>query len=320
RCRFQARFRVPAAHPPLEPLELPPVNRLFHSVGHDPELGVTEFIWGLDRHFMTRQVEAARLIYRDADQQNPRRVALGHHYTTAGVRYEVDLRPHSPIGDFLDQVESHKESAVYQAVLEYSLYAFLAENARNPQVAGTPWWIEASRPSVFTVRTLKTLIHFHLLERWHPEPETQASPTTPPIVDFDGIVGCFTPQHANFIDQARFERLCRWVAGVQNPASVHERETRLLESYANFQAACQRIGQFTRTFMRQSAEELLLNSLGITLHAAALQLTGAESGDLAYFYKRRHDIPSEIYLFDTDELGNGTIDLLIRTFYVSPPE
>ncbi len=269
---------------------------------------------------MTRQIEAARLIYRDADAQNPGRIALGHHYTTAGMRFEIDLRADSRVGSFLDALSNHTGSAVYQAVLDHSLCAFLAENARNQPAPGSPWWVEPSRPSVFTVRNLKTLIWFHLLERWHPAPPTNTKPDVPPLLKLEDLVGCFTQGHPNFIDANRFQRLCRWVAAIQNPASVNQRLTNLLACHANFQAACERVAALNLAFVRLTVEHLLLNSLGITLHGAALRLTGAEERDLAYFYKRRTDGPSEIFLFDTDELGNGTTDLISRMYYVSPIE
>jgi hypothetical protein len=320
KCRFVERFHAPAGQPSLDPLELPPILKMFHSIGYDRNLHVTEFTWGLDRQFMTRQIEAARLIYRDADPQTPRRIALGHHYTTSGIRYEIDLRPNSPIGSFLDDLQTHPSSAVFQGLLDHSLHAFLEENARNPQVQGAPWWVEPSRPSVFTVRNLKTLIWFHILEHWHPEPATNAGPTSPPFVALEDLVGCFTPGHANFISEARFKRLCQWVAAVQNPTSVNERVANLTQCYGNFQAACERVASFNIAFVRRTAEDLLLNSLGITIQAAGLRLTGAEEADLAYFYKRHSDGLSQIFLFDTDELGNGTSDLVARMHYVSPIE
>jgi len=52
------------------------------------------------------------------------------------------------------------------------------------------------------------------------------------------------------------------------------------------------------------------------MQAAALRLTGAESNNLGYFYRRREDAESEIFLFDADEQGNGTSDLVRDTFYV----
>jgi len=269
---------------------------------------------------MTRQVEAARLIYRDADPQTPRRIALGHHFPTSGIRYEVDMRPDSRIASFLDDLEKHPGAAVFQALLDHSLYAFLEENARNPQAPGAPWWLEPSRPSVFVVRNLKTLIWFHLLEHWHPKPATNAGPTSPPLVTLEDIVACFTQGHANFIDEVRFQRLCQWVAAVQNPASINQRLANLVASYGNFQAACERIASYDAAFVRRTAEELLLNSLGIAIQAAGLRLTGAEESDIAYFYKHHINGVSEIFLFDTDELGNGTSDLAARMYYVSPIE
>jgi hypothetical protein len=319
-CRFVARFRAPVGQPPLKPLDLPPITKLFDDVGLDTNLQVTEFTWGLDRHFMTRQVEAARLIYRHADTQNPGRIALGHHYTTTGLRYAVDLRVGSNIGNFLDDLPNHAQSVVYQALLDHSLYAFLADNARNERTPDAPWWVEPSRPSVFAVRNLRTLIWFHLLERWHPSASTNTKPVACPLIELGDVVGCFTPGHPNFIDENRFRRLCRWIASVQNPSSVNERLGNLFASYPNFKAACERIPALDRAFVRSSAENLLLNSLGVLLQQAALRLTGAEESDIAYFYKKHSDGPSEIFLFDTDELGNGTSDLISRMYYVSPIE
>jgi hypothetical protein len=56
------------------------------------------------------------------------------------------------------------------------------------------------------------------------------------------------------------------------------------------------------------------------LHAAALRLSGAEEGDLGYFYRLAQDDTAVIYLFDTDDFGNGTIDVVRDTFHISAVE
>lgn len=317
-CRLQQRYLPPAGQPPLQPLSQPPVSRLFRQVTYDTEMEVTEFVWGLDRHFMTRQVDAARLIYRDADQQ--KRVALGHHFKTPGVRFEIDLRPGSAINACLVDMMNRPGAPVHLAVLDHALYAFLAENARNAPAPGSPAWVEPSRPSAFTVRNLKTLVWFHLLDRWHPSRQSQSRPAAPPVMTLPDVIGCFDPAHPNYISEPRFVALCRWIAAVQNPASVTDRAQTLIDNYENFTAACARIAQFGPALMMNTSEDVFLNTLGLTLHSSALRLTGAETSDLRYFYKRREDGTADIYLFDADELGNGTCDLLWRTFYISPVE
>jgi hypothetical protein len=314
--RLTARFRAPGGAL-LPDQSLPVVMSVFGSIGYDPELEVTQFIWGLDRQFMTRQVDAARLIYRHADTLN--RVALGQHYRTAGLRFAIDTRVGSAVGAFLDELWNAVTSGAHQAVIARTLHTFLSEYALTPPPDDAPPWAEPSRPTAFAVRNLKTLIVFHLLERWHPT-GTATRPTTAPLFGLADIAGCFTDGHANFIDEARFRALCRWCASVQNPASTTQRFDTLFASYANLQGACRNAVALNENYFRRTAEELLLNGLGLTLHAAALRLTGAEATNLGYFYRRRDTTESEVFLFDADEQGNGTSDLVRDTFYVSPIE
>ncbi|BDG08615.1 DEAD/DEAH box helicase family protein [Anaeromyxobacter paludicola] len=318
-CRVAERFRSPGGTA-LPPLALPPVSQLFRSITIDRQMAVTEFVWGLDRHFMTRQVEAARLIYRDADPQNSRRVALGHHFETVGMKFDIDFGSGSRLGGFIDEVLSRESSPAFQALLAHALHEFLAESATNAPTQGTGWWVQRSRPSTFTVRTLKTIIWFHLLENWHPAPNTNSRPTTPPNFSLDDVVGCFTPGHSRYIDDARFERVCRWVAGIQNLTAADDRLDTLLGYRENFQSAVENRAGLDHSLLRRTARDLLLNGLGITLQSTALRVTGAEDRDLSYFYKVANDTDASIFLFDSDETGNGTIDLVARNFYVSPVE
>ncbi|WP_437896182.1 DEAD/DEAH box helicase [Sorangium sp. So ce124] len=318
--RLQARYRAPTGAPPIPPAPRPPVLQLFGTLSFDGALEVTTFVWGLDRQFMTRTVEPARLVYRSADPQLYGPVVLGHHYPTTGLRFEVDLQTGSPLNGFLDAVLREVASPVHQALLGHTLHAFLQENARAPVNPNNPPWAEQARPSVFIVRNLRTILWFHLLEQWHPPSVANARPTAPPRFTLDDLVGCFTPGHSRYLDRNRFQRVSRWIASVQNPASTNDRADTLIGSYDYFLEACQRVANFDPTFVRRTAARLLLNSLGLAMHAAALRLSGAESENLSYFYQHRDQAPSEIVLFDSDEFGNGTCDLLRRNFHVSAIE
>ena len=318
-CRVAERFSGEDGAP-LQSLELPPVARVFQSIVLDRHLNVTEFVWGLDRHFMTRQVDAARLVYREAGEQGGRRIALGHNFETVGLRFDVSLGDTGPVGRFLRAALEREDTPAHQALLAHALTEFLGRFAKNPAAEGAEWWVERTRPSVFTVRNLKTIIWFHLLERWHPAPDSKARPSSAPTFRLDDFAGCFTSGHANFIDEAGFERACRLVASVQSPEQVEERVRTLLGHYPNFVSVCEEVANFGQEFVTKVGQELLLNGLGITLQEAALRVTGAEDRDLAYFYKVRPDNKASIFLFDADEMGNGTVDLVARNFYVSPVE
>jgi hypothetical protein len=318
-CRVADRFRGPDGTPPIS-LELPPVSQVFRSIKVERSLMVTEFVWGLDRHFMTRQVDAARLVYREAGEQGGRRVALGHHFETSGMCFEVELGVDAPVGRFIEQVLTRESSPAFQALLAHALGEFIGTAAKNPAADGVDWWVERTRPSVFTVRNLKTIVWFHLLEQWHPTPESKKGPSGPPVFSLGDLVGCFTPGHAKFIDAARFEKVCRWVSAVQNPTASEDRLKTLLGHYPNFVCASEEVANFGVDLLRSVAADLLLNGLGITLHEAALRVTGAEERDLSYFYKMGKEGGACIYLFDSDEMGNGTVDLVARNFYVSPVE
>ncbi len=166
---------------------------------------------------------------------------------------------------------------------------------------------------------LRTIVLAHLLERWHPSQSAQCRLEAPLVLTLDELVGCFTPGHPAFISPARFNNLCERIADVQNASSAELRSRTLRECYPHFGGACDAVGELTPAFFRATAEQLLLNTLGLALLTAALRLTGAESGDLEYFYRRCGDLAS-LYLFDADEAGNGTADLVQRTLYVSSAE
>lgn len=317
--RLTTRYTGPDGAPvPSAPR--PPVLRLFSNTEYDAAIEVTAFVWGLDRQFMTRQVDAARLVYRNGDANAPGPVALGYHFTTPGLRFEIDLRDNTVIGGFLRELESRPGSPAHQAVLAHALHDFLAENARAPADPNNPPWAEQARPSVFVVRNLRTIVWFHLLEQWHPAAASRTIPQGPPRFSLDDIIGCFSPGHARYLDPNRYARICRWIAAVQNPASVNDRAVTLQDTRTYFDEACARAANLNTAFFRLTAERLLLNSTGIALHNAALRVSGASAEDVSYFYRRRDDAPSEIVLFDSDEFGNGTCDLLRRNFHVSAIE
>ncbi|HEU4729015.1 MAG TPA: DEAD/DEAH box helicase [Kofleriaceae bacterium] len=316
--RLSSRYRGPSGVA-LSPATRPPVLRLFTSVEYDAAIDITAFVWGLDRQFMTRRIDPARLVYRSADHQAPGPIVLGHRFQSPGLRFEVDLRTGAPTGVFLDACLQRVDSPVHQALLGHALHDFIAEHARAPLDPSNPPWAEQGRPGTFTVRNIRSIVWFHLLEQWHP-PTSSGPPGGPPRVSLDDLIGCFSPGDARYIDAVRFDRICRALAAVQNPANVGDRTDSLRASRPFFEEASARIANLTTAFVRRSAERLLLNSLGIALHNAALRVSGASTDDLTYFYTHRTDAASELVLFDSDEFGNGTADLLRRNFHVSSVE
>jgi hypothetical protein len=89
----------------------------------------------------------------------------------------------------------------------------------------------------------------------------------------------------------------------------------LLDTRANFDAATAQVGSLNADFFRRVALDLLLNSLGLSLHEAALRLSGAERENVGYFYRQREDT-AELFLFDSDAFGNGTSELVRDHFFV----
>lgn len=313
-CRLAERYRTPTGGP-LPPQPRPGVLLAFERIQYDPSLAVTEFVWGLDQQITTRKTEPARLVYRDsADFQRP--VVLGRHFTAPAVWFDLDLRPASAAGRFLDRVWREINSLPHQSLLGQVLCAFLSEFATEPAPEEAPW-LPGGRPGPFTVRSLRTLVIFHLLERWHPPAEANACPTAPPRFTLDELRGCFEENHPNYIDDARFEWLCVAVAGRQNPASPVSRADTLRRSLVNLRSARLRADQFGKPLFERTARGILLNTLGLTLHAAALRLTGAEDGNLGYAYSDLPDGRAFLAIFDTDEFGNGTADV-VRTYLHIP--
>ena len=101
-CRFQERFTSPNGSR-LPRLPWPEVFSLFTEVVSDPSLDITEYAWGLDRQFMTRQVDPARFVYRNMQGQP---IVLGHSYRAPGLCFHIE------IGNCQRQHESLYSSAV----------------------------------------------------------------------------------------------------------------------------------------------------------------------------------------------------------------
>jgi hypothetical protein len=304
--RFQRRLRQ-YSKASIPDFPLAPVLNLFSTLRYDARMAVTDYVWGLDRQFMSRDVEPARLVYRgQAPDGATFPVALGHNFVTPALIFSMPIDDGTPAATFLDEMLQHPESVVFQAVLLKALTAFLAEFARLPVDPAQPW-LGGVRPSVFTVRNLRTIVLFHLLRQWHPPTESGSSPGSPPQLTIDAVAKCFRSVPGTELDHATFHEICGIVASVRQPPSVSQHTDTLLNTWANFLAA--RDHPFNASFVRSTALDLLLNSLGIAMHAAALRQTGAETRDLAYFYKRGEGTAS-VFLFDTDPFGNGTVDLV----------
>jgi hypothetical protein len=293
--------------------------RLFADVRYDPRLEVTEFVWGLDRTFGT-SAEPARLVYRDADDVYGRAVALGQHFVAPGLEFRIDFGPDSKLSQCLMSIWNNPQSAVYQSLLWQQLHAFLLAHARHDPDPGAPPMIPGAVPSVFVVRNLVKVVALHLLLRWHPVPNTGQVPAQPFRPTLADVVHCLTLGHAAHIDQNRFDQLCQILVEQENPTSPQERMQILTAQWENFANACTNVGLLTPGFFLQTSRRLLLNTLGISLHTAGLLLTGAEDHDLAYFYKEHTPEDASIYLFDTDQFGNGTCQLIRENFYISPVE
>lgn len=316
-CRFAERYRTSTGHP-VPAQQRPEVLRIFERIQYDPELAVTEFVWGLDQQITTRKIEPARLVYRDADDfQRP--VVLGRYFTAPAVWFDLDMRPASAVGSYLERVWTEVNSLPHQSLLGQTLYAFLSEFATLPPRDDAPW-LPGGRPGPFTVRALRTLVVFHLLDRWHPAASTNDSPTSAPRFTLRELRGCFEEGHPNFIDDMRFDELCVAVASRQNPASVTERTATLQNALTNLQAARRQAEQLAEPLFHRTARSVLLNTLGLTLHSAALRLTGADEGNLGYTYRDLADGRAFLVLFDTDEFGNGTADVIRDYLHVPAAE
>lgn len=315
-CRFSARFSR-WSESELPPLPASPVERQFDQIRYDPELGVTEFAWGMDRQYMNRAVQSPRLLYKD--ETGSEYVAIGQHYTTEGLVFDLNYGPGTTLDSFLDDLLSHPESPVYQACLWQVLDAFLARYATSGADPATPW-LPGEPPSVFARRHLRTIVMFHHMERWHPQPG-QGTPATPPYFDLSTLRETFVSGSAAYLDDQRFAVICGLVAALHGPADVQQHENTLRDTLHNLRSACGSASNLDDVFFRDTAREILVNSLAISMHGAALRVSGAEDGALGYFYKLDQSSRSaRIFLFDSDPFGNGTTELVRRFFRVSAAE
>lgn len=306
--RFQRLLSLYANNPP--PFPWPPVYSMFSKMDFDPHLEITDFVWGLDRQFTSRQVDPARLVYwRQTEDNTPVPMALGHRFTAPALIFNLDTSGQSTVSTFIQEVLTQPGSVVYQSVLVQTLERFIAERGR---VAGDGWFA-TPRPSVFVIRNLRTIVLFHLLDRWCPN--AGVPPQNPPVFSLADVAGCFDQNHPNWISPERFAQICAEISPIQEaPSEITHRQT-LLSTRANFEAAAAHAASFDEDFFKRAALDLLLNSLGLALHAAALRLSGAERENLGYFYHAGEN-RAEILLFDRDAFGNGTVELVRDHFFV----
>ena len=301
-------------------LPTPPVLACFEQIDFDPRLQVTDFVWGLDREFMSRNFLATRLIYQAPDGPTaPRRsVALGHQFEAPSLIFRIRTDPMSEIAALLTQILSRPDSVVYQTLLWQVLGRYLEEYGRLPVDPNAPWLGEAP-PSIFNVRNLRTTIIFHLLERWHPPQATGTKPSTSPQFTIAEAAACLQTGTPSTISESIFGRLCRSVATVRNPADVTQHAASLSQGWPHLAAASAAVTPLDEAYFRKIATDILLNSLGISLHAAGLRQTGAEQEDLAYFYTHQQGV-AEIFLFDTEAFGNGSIELIRNNLVIPSAE
>lgn len=316
--RFRQRLVEFASGRTVPDFPLPPALTLFSAILFDPQLAVTDFVWGLDRQFMSRVIDAARLVYRRAGEGAAGPVALGHRFVTPGMVFSVDTSVGSAVALFLDDIVAHPESVVYQSLLPQVLSAFISEHGQVPLDPNAPW-LGGARPSVFAVRNLKSIVLFHLLRQWHPAGGVSQRPTTAPVISIDDLAGCFQPGHQNYLAPVEFAGICATIAQIHEPPSLPDHTRTLQQSRGNFEAASANANALTADYFRSVALDILLNSLGLVLHQAALRLSGAERENLGYFYKR-HEGSAELFLFDTDANGNGTVELVRDHLFVPNAE
>jgi|GEM_PF-4756488 len=309
------QFVAPGSAVPAIPL--PPVLSCFDQIAFDEQLSVTDFVWGLDREFMSRNILASRLIYQaPALHGAPRAsVALGHQYNAPGLIFTMRTDAASDVAGLLNIVLQNTTSVVYQTLLWQVVGRYLEEHGRLPIDPNMPWIGEAP-PSIFTVRNLRTCLIFHLLEGWHPSAVGGQLPGTAPLFTVVDVATCLAPGGPTAIAEPTFNRLCGQIAAMRNPPNVAQHATSLSQAWPHFSAAAAATTPFNDDYFRKVGTDILLNSLGLSLHAAALRQTGAEQEDLAYFYSHANGT-AKIYLFDTEAFGNGSIEL-VRNNLVIP--
>jgi hypothetical protein len=317
-CRFQDRFKASPGSPPLPRLDWPVVMRLFDSVRFDEALAVTDFVWGLDRTFTTRDPEPARLVYRNPDDPVSQAAAIGQYYMAPGFEFRVSFAPGTPVALGLSAIMSQPDGAAYQSLLWQVLHRFLSEHATNAPPPNAAPWIAGGRPSSFAVQNMVKAVAFHLIHRWCPS--LNAPPQDPFRPGLADIRGCFDGAHPNYLSQQRFTQICEFLAQQQNPVDVAARGARLAELWTNLQRAAGHSQGLDDDYFLGTTRRIYLNSVGLSLQAAGLRLSGAEDGDIAYFYKELNPTTAVVYLFDTDQYGNGTAQLIRNHFYISPVE
>ena len=314
-CRFKTNYSV---YSKLQISELPKprVFTMFDKIEYNSALDITEFAWGLDRQFPTRRVEAARLIYQNFSNES---VALGHRYQAPGLVFSLGLKENDKFDLFFKELINQTSSGSHQSLLVQVLYRFLNDFAKNPLPPDAPAWEEPTRASIFSIKDLRTILLFHLLELWHPLPQEEKTPSSHFVLNLENISGCFTEGHENYIDSLGYNRICERIARTRGVSDEHQHHETLLRTYPNFQEACEHASELTTEYMRKTAFDILTNSIAIALHNAALRLTGAEDEQLLYFYKI-DDEKVKIYLFDRDAFGNGTSELIKKYLFISNSE
>jgi hypothetical protein len=307
--RFQRLLRQYSNNPPQFPW--PPVFSMFSAMDYDPKLEITDYVWGLDRQFTSRQVEAARLVYwRQESDGTPLAMCLGHKYVAPGLIFNLDTSPNSRVQGFIDEMFAQSSSVVYQTLLPQILQKFLSEYGR----VVTGGMFPTAKPSLFAIKNLRAIILFHLLDLWR-DPNNPNPTQSPPEFTLADVAGCFDQNHPNWISQSRFSEICNTIAPIHEPPSVPDHAQTLLYTRAHFDAASSHLGSFNADFFKRESLDLLLNSLALSLHEAALRLSGAERENLGYFYRQR-ETHAELFLFDTDAFGNGTVELVRDHFFV----
>jgi len=290
-----------------------PIHSVFERVNYHASIGITEFVWGLDRSFAARSITNSRLLYRDQDRQP---VAIGQTFSAPGMSFRISTNSPYFLAT-LESISNTRESAAYQHLLIHTLDFFLSDFSATRPRSTTGRELDDTSPSVFTLRDLSKIIWFHLLTEWHRS--RSADRSTAPHFNLSDLQGVFNPSHHAFLSRSIFSSICNRLAEVQDPEDPSSRAATLTSTYENFLAASRNRIRLDVQYQERVLVRLLANTLGVALLNAGLRTSGAEDRDLKYFHQVHND-HFVIYLFDSDEGGNGSVDAIRENFFISTIE
>ena len=297
-CRF-ASFATEHGCSDPEDYPKPLALDIFSEISFHEDLHLTEFSWGSERTYASRRVDPVRFVFLSSEGNE--RLGIGHNYKAPGVEFKLALSEGSKIENFIDQLLANTQSQVYQSLLIQYLHHFLKSVLRDE--------------SFFLVNDLVRIILCKLLKGWL-NPGDQP-PADSPLISIDEIKDSFDPDSPKSLisDSGEFRRICFLLAAMRRT----DGDEIFGETEPHLGSIASNIADFNESNFRNCIREILLNTFGLALRKAGMKLTGAEDENLGYFYKIKEGFAS-IYLFDRDEYGNGTCDLIREQLHISLAE